>query len=194
MTLAERIEKLTSELEILNNIHHTKKNGERVIYKRRHYERLRCNNARRKHKCSNNALYDYKVIEGSILDNLGALLVDEETHSKRTNINREHVAELSRQIDVKTTKLAHLIENLALGSKSVGAYIVGLAPGNCIAIEDSENGLAAARASGIATVVTPSRYTRWQDFSGAALVRDDLDEPGPPVEIAMLESLIARQD
>lgn len=109
-----------------NNIHHTKKNGERVIYKRRHYERLRCNNARRKHKCSNNALYDYKLVESCILDNLGALLVDEETHGKRTNINREHVAELSRQIDVKNTKLANLVENLALGSKSVGAYIVAL--------------------------------------------------------------------
>lgn len=62
---------------------------------------------------------------------------------------------------------------------------LALEPADCIAIEDSEPGLTAARACGIATVVTPSVYTAGQDFAGAALVCDTLDG----VDVAMLESL-----
>jgi HAD superfamily hydrolase (TIGR01509 family) len=65
---------------------------------------------------------------------------------------------------------------------------LALEPADCIAIEDSQAGLAAARACGIATVITPSHYTAWQDFSGAALVCDSLDGH---VDIARLESLNA---
>lgn len=37
----------------------------------------------------------------------------------------------------------------------------------CVAFEDSANGLRAARAAGLATLVTPSRWTVAQDFAGA---------------------------
>jgi HAD superfamily hydrolase (TIGR01509 family) len=46
----------------------------------------------------------------------------------------------------------------------------------CIAFEDSANGLRAARAAGLATVVTPSRWTLDQDFGGADRVLGDLSE------------------
>ena len=45
----------------------------------------------------------------------------------------------------------------------------------CIALEDSENGLCSSLAAGIKTFVILNRYTRGQDFSGAAAVFDDLD-------------------
>jgi HAD superfamily hydrolase (TIGR01509 family) len=44
----------------------------------------------------------------------------------------------------------------------------------CVAFEDSANGLRAARAAGLATVVTPSRWTMAQDFRGADRLRPDL--------------------
>lgn len=47
---------------------------------------------------------------------------------------------------------------------------------NCLALEDSENGLRASLAAGIRTFVTTNRYTRHQDFTGAALVLDDLSD------------------
>lgn len=47
---------------------------------------------------------------------------------------------------------------------------------SCIAFEDSANGLRAARAAGLATVVTPSRWTMAQDFTGAHMVLSDLGE------------------
>ena len=40
----------------------------------------------------------------------------------------------------------------------------------CLAFEDSANGLAAARAAGLATVVTPNRFTAHHDFAGALRV------------------------
>ncbi|WP_435627539.1 HAD-IA family hydrolase [Candidatus Ferrigenium straubiae] len=52
---------------------------------------------------------------------------------------------------------------------------LGLPAAACIALEDSENGLCASLAAGIRTFVVRNRYTRSQDFSGAAAVFDDLD-------------------
>lgn len=51
---------------------------------------------------------------------------------------------------------------------------LGLPAESCLAIEDSENGLRAARAAGIPTLVTENDYTRGQDFTGALAVLTDL--------------------
>ena len=51
-----------------------------------------------------------------------------------------------------------------------------LAPQDCIALEDSYNGLRSALAAGIKTYVTMNPYTHKQDFSGAAGVFDDLSD------------------
>jgi len=47
---------------------------------------------------------------------------------------------------------------------------LGASPQECVAIEDSANGLRAAKAAGLYTIVTPSYWTRTEDFSGADLV------------------------
>lgn len=73
----------------------------------------------------------------------------------------------------------------------------------CIAIEDSENGLKSALAANLPTLITVSGYTRLQDFNGAAAVLSDLGEPLQPftkirgttfdkqwVDFKMLNSLI----
>jgi beta-phosphoglucomutase-like phosphatase (HAD superfamily) len=57
-----------------------------------------------------------------------------------------------------------------------------LDPRNCVAIEDSNVGLRASRAAGIATLITLSTYTAAEDFAGAASVLPDLGEPGAPVQ------------
>jgi len=51
---------------------------------------------------------------------------------------------------------------------------------NCLAFEDSENGLRAARGAGLRTVVTINDYTRDHDFRDAAIVLDHLGEPDSP--------------
>ncbi|MDD2879561.1 MAG: HAD-IA family hydrolase [Rhodoferax sp.] len=46
----------------------------------------------------------------------------------------------------------------------------------CLAFEDSSNGLRAATAAGIATVVTPNSFTAHHDFTGALKVVPDLSQ------------------
>jgi len=51
---------------------------------------------------------------------------------------------------------------------------LGLPAEACLAFEDSRNGLAAARAAGLATIVTPSLYTAHESFDAAAAILPDL--------------------
>ncbi len=51
-----------------------------------------------------------------------------------------------------------------------------LKPQDCIALEDSNNGLRSSLAAGIKTYITINHYTRNQDFTGATDVFDDLSD------------------
>jgi HAD superfamily hydrolase (TIGR01509 family) len=55
---------------------------------------------------------------------------------------------------------------------------LGIAPENCVAIEDSRNGLLSAAAAGIRVLVTTSWFTKDEDFSEALLVVSALGDPG----------------
>jgi beta-phosphoglucomutase-like phosphatase (HAD superfamily) len=61
--------------------------------------------------------------------------------------------------------------------------------GECVAIEDSSNGLTAAKRAGLYTVVTPSYWTRDEDFSAADMVLPSLgslSRPLPPRAAALV--------
>lgn len=51
---------------------------------------------------------------------------------------------------------------------------LGVKPGSCLAVEDSERGLASAHAAGIACVVVPNYLTRMQKFERAYAVEGDV--------------------
>ncbi|PUE33742.1 HAD-IA family hydrolase [Limnohabitans sp. Jir72] len=55
---------------------------------------------------------------------------------------------------------------------------MGLPGRQCLAFEDSENGLRAAVAAGLATVITPNDFTAEHDFSGALRVLPNLQDVG----------------
>lgn len=55
---------------------------------------------------------------------------------------------------------------------------LGLAARQCLAFEDSENGLRAAVATRLATVITPNDFTADHDFAGALRVLPDLQGVG----------------
>lgn len=55
---------------------------------------------------------------------------------------------------------------------------LGLAGPECIAIEDSCNGLASAMGAGIPVIVTPSFYSRDDDFAGALAIVRNLEDVG----------------
>lgn len=51
-----------------------------------------------------------------------------------------------------------------------------ISPADCIALEDSYNGLRSSIAAGIKTYITTNLYTAKQDFTGAAAVFEDLSD------------------
>jgi HAD superfamily hydrolase (TIGR01509 family) len=56
---------------------------------------------------------------------------------------------------------------------------LGVSPESALAVEDSEVGLQAAAAAGLATVVVTTDYTADQNFAGAAMVRSSYDGGDP---------------
>ena len=52
---------------------------------------------------------------------------------------------------------------------------LGLPANECLAFEDSNNGLQAALGAGLATIITPTSFTQHHDFKGAAQMLPDLD-------------------
>ena len=58
---------------------------------------------------------------------------------------------------------------------------MGLSPDQCLALEDSENGVKSVVSAGIKSlVVTTNDYTKAHDFSGATLVVDQFGDAGDP--------------
>jgi beta-phosphoglucomutase-like phosphatase (HAD superfamily) len=76
---------------------------------------------------------------------------------------------------VKAKKPAPDIYRLALSH-------LGLQPDQAVALEDSHNGLRAATAAGLWTVVTPTFWTEHHDFGGASLQLPHLGDPAQPLE------------
>lgn len=68
---------------------------------------------------------------------------------------------------------------------------MGLNAQQCVALEDSAMGLAAAHAAGIATVITVNENTAGEDFSKAALVVDSLGEAEHPSTVVQGAALQA---
>jgi HAD superfamily hydrolase (TIGR01509 family) len=123
-------------------------------------------------------------------------------------ITEAHAAGLKLAIASTTTlENAVLLLKLSLGEENLGWFDVlacgdvvenkkpapdiylyalgqlGLDPGECLVFEDTEAGLASANAAGLTTLITVNDATRDQDFSGAAMVLDQLGEPASSFEV-----------
>jgi beta-phosphoglucomutase-like phosphatase (HAD superfamily) len=60
---------------------------------------------------------------------------------------------------------------------------LGTTPADTIVVEDSRNGLLAARGAGLRCVITVSHFSAGEDFTGAALVVSSLGDPGEPMTV-----------
>jgi beta-phosphoglucomutase-like phosphatase (HAD superfamily) len=81
-------------------------------------------------------------------------------------------------------------KKLALDICLLAAERLALDPARTVVVEDTRIGLLAAKAAGMHCVVTPSPYTRGEDFTGADLVVADLEAGG--VTLETLRRLTAR--
>lgn len=60
---------------------------------------------------------------------------------------------------------------------------MNLAPEQCMAFEDSYNGIRSSAQARLTTIVTTNGYTAEDDFSGAAIVLDQMGEPDSPFTV-----------
>lgn len=66
---------------------------------------------------------------------------------------------------------------------------MNLKPEECLAFEDSKNGVRSSTAAGLTTLVTVNGYTENEDLSGAAVILDQLGEPGSPFKVLVGDAL-----
>jgi len=104
-------------------------------------------------------------------DNIDALL--------RPPFGRNWRALFAAVCDAGTTAIKKPAPDVYLAALAA----LGLPGADCLAFEDSANGLRAAHAAGIPAIVTPTAWTRSQDFSGALLCLDHLGDPADPVDL-----------
>jgi beta-phosphoglucomutase-like phosphatase (HAD superfamily) len=60
---------------------------------------------------------------------------------------------------------------------------MSLTPADCIAFEDSRNGILSSQGADLKTIITVNGYTADDDFSGAAIVLDQMGEPDAPFTV-----------
>ncbi len=71
--------------------------------------------------------------------------------------------------DVSAKKPASDVYDLAVSQ-------LGLKPAQCLAFEDTANGVKSARTAGIDVIVTVSQYSAGEDFTGALAIYEDLTD------------------
>ncbi len=107
----------------------------------------------------------------------------------------EHRLDADREAyDVIAERKAHFSEILAgdvVSKKKPDPEIYNLAsqrlgaePSECVVVEDSRNGLLAAKAANMRCVVTTNGYTKNEDFDQADLVVSELGDP-PNVQVTL---------
>ncbi|MBT5229250.1 MAG: HAD family hydrolase [Methylococcales bacterium] len=77
---------------------------------------------------------------------------------------------------VPAKKPAHDIYTYAMAQMKVS-------PEECVAFEDSENGIKSSVGAKLKTVVTINEYTKDHDFTDALIVLDQLGDPGDPMTV-----------
>jgi beta-phosphoglucomutase-like phosphatase (HAD superfamily) len=66
----------------------------------------------------------------------------------------------------------------------LAARTLRIEPGRCVVIEDSRNGLLAAKSAGMWCIITKSCYTQAEDFTEADAVYPELGDP-PEVQVTI---------
>lgn len=110
-----------------------------------------------------------------------------------TNSNREHLDAILRKFELdRFFPLTIARQDYQQAKPHPDAFLtaakqLGLAPTQCVVIEDTYKGVQAAVAAGIQCVAIPNDYTRRNDFGKASLVLPSLNE----LTITVVRSLIS---
>jgi HAD superfamily hydrolase (TIGR01509 family) len=134
-----------------------------------------------------NAIYARLVQSGQVALRPGIMRVMTEAKALglafaiATTTSRNNLDSLISASELQSIKFLAIVcgEDVKRKKPDPEAYRVALdqlsfLPNECLAFEDSRNGLLAARAAGIATIITPSFYSDQEEFSEAMMVMPNL--------------------
>jgi HAD superfamily hydrolase (TIGR01509 family) len=126
-------------------------------------------------------LVDEAIADGNIL-----LAICSTSNERSVNLIAEKLLGSGRK-----AKFSAILAGDVVSRKKPDPEIYNLAverlevePGECVVIEDSRNGLLAAKAAGMKCVVTTTGYTEKEDFSEADMVFSELGDP-PKVQVTL---------
>lgn len=137
------------------------------------------------------AAYEHAVQSGAVQLRPGVLALIQSAHAAglrlaiATTTSPVNIAVLLRNaIGPDWKNLFEVIEDASTAPKKKPhpqVYVqtlarLGLPAANCLAIEDSSNGLRAAHSSGLPVIVTPNSFTAHHDFTGALQILPDLGQ------------------
>ncbi len=104
-----------------------------------------------------------------------------------TNSNRDALALILQRFGIARFFPVTVARQDYTGAKPLpdafltAARKLGLAPTQCVVVEDTYKGVMAAVNAGIACIAVPNQYTRRNDFSKADLLLSDLGELSPAI-------------
>lgn len=137
------------------------------------------------------AAYEHAVQSGAVQLRPGVLALIQSAHAAglrlaiATTTSPVNIAVLLRNaIGPDWKNLFEVIEDASTAPKKKPhpqVYVqtlarLGLPAANCLAIEDSSNGLRAAHSAGLPVIVTPNSFTAHHDFTGARQILPDLGQ------------------
>lgn len=114
------------------------------------------------------------------------------TTTSRSNLNSLIASTALSKIDFAAIVCGEDVEKKKPDPEAydVALQHLSLPTGECIAFEDSANGLRSAYAAGIKTVVAPSFYTTDEDFGQASLLLPDLESLAVPPGSSLISGLL----
>jgi HAD superfamily hydrolase (TIGR01509 family) len=148
-----------------------------------------------------NAIYATLIESGEVALRPGVLRLMQEAQAAgialavATTTSRSNLDKLIAATPLSALNFVALVtgEDVSRKKPDPEAYVIALErlsllASECLAFEDSENGLRAARAAGLATIVTPGVYTAGEEFGQASLLLADL---GNVTDLSRFEPILA---
>lgn len=117
------------------------------------------------------------------LDGAGVTLAVATTGTRSAILDLLTCLRLDERFDVILTADEAPVKKPAPEVYEMALAELGVSPGEALAVEDSRNGLIAAKAAGMPCLVTVSEYNVAESFGEADLVVDGLGEPDAPATV-----------
>jgi HAD superfamily hydrolase (TIGR01509 family) len=126
-------------------------------------------------------LVDEAIEDGSIV-----LSICSTSNERSVNLIAEKLLGPARKVRFKAILAGDVVSKKKPDPEiyNLASERLELEPDECVVVEDSRNGLLAAKAAGMHCVITTNGYTEEEDFSEADLVVSELGDP-PNVKVTL---------